>query len=117
MENKKDIGVICSLEGIGFPKVYSMEGKYYATMFSSEPIETQTFNEMCEKENIDTISCIFMTAHNLEEDSKVMLLQFKDKIYHLREDSFDELIIYKTLFDNALAFACKIETFNEKIDK
>lgn len=111
--------VVKPLRSIKIPCIYKhFKGKYYATMFTSRPINYEKLKTMCVEQNINNpIKCIFMKANYTENDKVIALLKLNEIIYHL-EDQFDgQLAIYKSLYDNAGAYARPLDMFLSEVDK
>ena len=94
---------------IKYPGIYrDVKGNFYATMFKSEPIEMGQLE----------VSFKHMEVyHRLLKDTVVVLSTNDGKHYHYSSEDTHSWVIYKSLFDNEVAYAERVSDFQAPLDK
>lgn len=106
---------------ITIPGIYKhFKGNYYATMFVSESIDVDELINIFKEQEIDPISSIFMNTEHTETGSIIRLFKVYNgityKIYHIKQECEDNLVIYKSLYDGHMAYARPCKMFISEVD-
>lgn len=104
------IGVNGISRNITIPAIYKhFKDKYYATMFVSKPLELNKFpKDIFKNESI--------TVEYTEGNSMWLIYKINNSWHHVKEQHEGKLIIYKSLYDNHVAFARPLEMFLSEVD-
>lgn len=97
-----------------YPAIYRhFKGKYYATMFKSNPAFIDFGEDGKENDYLET------EYTEIIEDGPlyIEIYKIKDKYYHKAIKYNGPLVIYKSLYDNHVAYARPLEMFAGKVDK
>lgn len=95
------------------PAIYKhFKGKYYATMFISEPLKDIPQDWYMNKYHK-------LSTHFTESNNELTMIEIEDKWYHYSalEQYETKLVVYKSLYDNHIAYARPLEMFESKVDK
>ena len=95
---------------IQYPSIYKhFKGEYYyATMGLSTPIDMSLFD----------FKVKYINAINTETNKKIIvIISNKGKFVHDENDSKEELVLYKSLYDDTGVYARPINIFLSKVDK
>lgn len=103
---------------VKYPAVYRhFKGKYYATMGVSKPIDVKTLQTMFNN-NSEIINYVDLSVQHTEKNENIALLKIHDFYWcHLNEQSKENLVIYKSLYDNHIAYARPIDMFLSEVDR
>lgn len=100
-----------------YPAIYKhFKEKFYATMGLSTYINIHKFKEILEQDGVDVFKLSKMGVSFTEADEEILCVNYKDKWYHFdvcRED----LVIYKSLYDNKGAYGRPVDMFLSEVDR
>ncbi|MRY42827.1 MULTISPECIES: DUF1653 domain-containing protein [Bacteria] len=91
----------------------------YATMGISEPIEREQiqkwYEELKESEKLENFQSIY--CKHTETKKTFLTCKINGKLYHEKSKYDCQLVLYKSLYDDAIAYARPLEMFAGKVDK
>lgn len=100
-----------------YPAIYKhFKDKYYATMGVSHFIDIDLFSEMLEKENTTIWKLKKMSAKFTESDEEILCANYNNEWYHF-DECRENLVLYKSLYDNSGVYARPMDMFLSKVDK
>lgn len=103
-----------------YPCIYKhFKGKYYATMGLSKA--SDNVESICElyskKELTQNKNKYKLVIRHTEREKDIYVYRDLDgNFYHKEEDDTNDLVLYKTLYDDTGIFARSLDMFLEKVD-
>lgn len=118
LELKNNLGI--SERKLKYPCIYKhFKGKYYATMGLSKAIDDiENICEIYGKENlIQNRNKYKLVIRHTEREEDIYVYRDSDgNFYHKKEEDTNDLVLYKTLYDDTGIFARPLDMFLEKVD-
>ncbi|WP_234702240.1 DUF1653 domain-containing protein, partial [Clostridioides difficile] len=118
IELKNNLGI--SERKLKYPCIYKhFKGKYYATMGLSKAIDDiENICEIYGKENLiqNRNKYKLVIRHTEREEDIYVYRDLDGNLYHKKEEDTNDLVLYKTLYDDTGIFARPLDMFLEKVD-
>lgn len=119
MENK-EYAYVKTLIGIQIPAIYNhFKNKLYATMGVSKPMNAYDIKRFSLEKGVDVYSLLKFEARFTEFESYkgVHIFDIEGQWHHMAEECEEQLVLYKSLYDNTGIYARPINMFTSKVDK
>ncbi|MDM9944107.1 DUF1653 domain-containing protein [Clostridioides difficile] len=98
------------------PRIYEhFKGKFYVTLGISSPIVNE--KELCKLKKDDNIRLIPINIKHTETEKDIRIFIINNKIYHLKNECKDELVLYKSIYLDNKLFLRPIDIFLSEVDK
>lgn len=100
-----------------YPAIYKhFKDKFYATMGVSTYIDIDAFKEILDQNNVSIFKLPKMNVNFTEADEKILCVKYEDKWYHF-DFCEENLVLYKSLYDNEGAYGRPEEMFLSEVDR
>lgn len=100
---------------IKYPAIYKhFRNKLYATMNLSK---SKDFNEIIDLTRQSKLNVEHFKAFHTELDCPIDIYKVNDTWYHKKNDDLEDLILYKSLYDNTGIYARPASMFASEVDK
>ncbi|HFL3653771.1 TPA: DUF1653 domain-containing protein [Clostridioides difficile] len=98
------------------PRVYEhFKGKFYVTLGISSPIVNE--KELYKLKKDDSIHLVPINVKHTETDKDIRIFIINNKVYHLKNECEDELVLYKSIYLDNKLFLRPIDMFLSEVDK
>ncbi|MFL8676048.1 DUF1653 domain-containing protein [Clostridioides sp. GD02404] len=120
VESKDDVDM--NRRKLKYPCIYKhFKGKYYATMGLSKATNNDDIENICKlysKEDLNKNENKYkiVIRHTEREDDICVYIDLDGKFYHKEEKDKNDLVLYKTLYDDTGIFARPLDMFLSKVD-
>lgn len=97
---------------VKYPAIYlHFKEKYYATMGISKPAKREFLKEIIDKD------CeLIVTKYTESPNTNIYIYKYKDRYYH-NDSKKEDLVLYKSLYDESSAYSRGYGMFLSKVDK
>lgn len=103
-----------------YPCIYKhFKGKYYATMGLSKGVNNSNIENICKlygREDLIKNKYKLAIRHTEREGDISVYIDLDGKFYHKEEEDKNDLVLYKTLYDDTGIFARPLDMFLSKVD-
>lgn len=106
-----------------YPCIYRhFKGKYYATMGLSKAIDSNYIEKICETYNEkgstkNKIKYKLDVKHTELDENIFIYRDLNGNFYHQKEKDNNDLVLYKTLYDDTGVFSRPLDMFLSKVDR
>lgn len=117
--NRTSQGTSHNENELQYPAIYKhFKNKYYAVMGFSNPLEKEEIKKYFKTDmdiKLNNISLLY-TLHT-EIDEKMLIININGYLYHELEKEKNQLVLYKSLYDDSGIYVRPIADFLSEVDK